>query len=217
VNAVTLKGSYRLNSFLFAAGLAALASAGCGDDGSSTSPVGMAGTGAPAAGTGSGTAGTPPVTTAGTGAAGTASGLAGTGVAGTGAAGTGSGAAGMAAGAAGMGSAVAPTLTNFYSMVYANKCAICHAMAPADNANGKLGGIKTKDQFYEAVVNKPTQGVMCTGKGMYIVPNQPGMSVMVQKTSMTPPCGVQMPVGQMLEPEEAKLLSDWVAAGALNN
>jgi len=135
----------------------------------------------------------------------------------SGTAGRASGAAGMTSGAAGTGSGAAVTLTEIYSTIYVNKCAICHAMPPSDNANGKLGGIKDKNAFHAAVVGKPMQGVMCVGKGTYVVAGQPTMSTLVSKLGATAPCGVQMPVGNMLEDTEIKMITDWIAAGAPNN
>jgi hypothetical protein len=105
-----------------------------------------------------------------------------------------------------------------WEMVIVNQCAVCHGMMPKDSANGNLGNIKGgKDAFYNAVVNKPAQGSQCMGKGMYVVPGNPQMSLLLQKLSSTPPCGVEMPVGGMLEPDQVKLITDWVAAGAMNN
>lgn len=131
--------------------------------------------------------------------------------AGMGAAGTNAGAAGAAR------TSTAPTLTQIYDTIYAMKCAVCHSMAPSDNANGALGMIRSKDQFYQAIVGKPTQGSQCTGEGMYVVAGNPAMSVLVQKTSAMPPCGMQMPLGGMLQQTEVKMLIDWISAGALNN
>ncbi len=153
---------------------------------------------------------------AGTGAAGMMAPAAGTTAT---AAGTGAPAAGTGTtGASGTGATgAAPTLTDLYDMVYVTNCAVCHGMMPSDNTNGKLGMIRNKQAFYDALVNKPAQGVQCTGKGMYIVPGNPTMSLLVQKVSSTPPCGVEMPVGGMLQPTEVKMLTDWIAAGAMNN
>lgn len=227
VNAVILNRSNVGRSlgqkhWMFVAVSAVLAAVGCSDDAPmNVGPVGTAGTTgaaagsmAPAAGTTAAAAGTTAA------AAGTTAAAAGTtaAAAGTSAGTAGTGAAGMAAGTAGTGtSGAAPTLTEVYDMVYVTNCAVCHGMAPSDNTNGKLGMIRGKQAFYDALVNKPTQGVQCTGKGMYIVPGNPAMSVLVQKVSTTPPCGVEMPVGGMLQPAEVKMLSDWIAAGAMNN
>jgi hypothetical protein len=221
VNAVILN---RSNVWMFVAVSAVLAAMGCSDDAMNVGPVGTGGTGAaagsmaPAAGTTAAAAGT---TAAAAGTTAAAAGTTAT-AAGTGAttAGTGAGVAGtgMTGGTAGTGtSGAAPTLTEVYDMVYVTNCAVCHGMAPSDNTNGKLGMIRGKQAFYDALVNKPTQGVQCTGKGMYIVPGNPAMSVLVQKVSSTPPCGVEMPVGGMLQPAEVKMLTDWIMAGAMNN
>lgn len=123
-----------------------------------------------------------------------------------------------AAPAAGSGAtSAAPTLTQIYEMVYTMKCAACHSMAPSDNQNGKLGMLRSKDQLYDALVNKPAQGAMCMGKGTYVVPGKPEMSLLIQKLSAKPPCGVTMPLGGTLEPMLIEKLSAWISAGALNN
>jgi mono/diheme cytochrome c family protein len=207
-------GRNHLPNLTFVAVWTVLAAVGCSSDsGTAPLPVGTAGA---AAGTGTVVAGS------GTGAAGMIASPAGTGT--TGAAGMGTtGAAGSTtttppAGAAGAApTGPAPTLTQIYDSVYVTNCAVCHGMVPNVNTNGNLGPIKNKDAFYMSLVNKPTQGPACMGKGMYIVPGQPAMSVLLQKVSTTPPCGVEMPVGGMLMASDVKLLTDWVAAGALNN
>jgi hypothetical protein len=207
------RGRQHLPELTFVAVCAVIAAVGCGgDDSSTTNPVGTtAGTGVAgsvgAAGTVSAVAGTGTAAVAGTGA----SAAAGTGAAA--AAGTG------AAAAAGTGAAAggAVTLSMVYDTVYVTNCAVCHGMMPSDNTNGKLGMIRNKDQFFAALVGKPTQGSQCMGKGTYIVPGSPATSILVQKVSTTPPCGVEMPVGGMLMASDVKLITDWVSAGALNN
>lgn len=97
------------------------------------------------------------------------------------------------------------------------KCAACHSMAPSDNQNGKLGMLRSKDQLYVALVNKPAQGSMCMGKGTYIIPGKPEQSLLIQKLSAKPPCGVTMPLGGGLELTHVEMLSAWIAAGAMNN
>ncbi|HKU39997.1 MAG TPA: hypothetical protein VJR89_17675, partial [Polyangiales bacterium] len=165
--------------------------------------VAAAGTGVTAAGTGA-TAADTSATAAGTGAA----------MAGTGAATAGTGAA--TAGTGG-GAPAQVTLSMVYTMLW-SKCALCHAMMPNPGSNGGLGSVNSKDVFYNAVVNKPLQGPLCMGKGMYVVPGKPEMSVLLQKLSMEmPPCGSQMPVGNPLDPAEIKLVSDWIAGGAKND
>jgi hypothetical protein len=181
------------------AGTTAMPAAGSMAPAAGTTATGTAGTAAmPAAGTGTGTTAGTGATTAGTGAT--------MGPAGTGAAGM------MSSGGA------APTLQMVYETVYVTNCAVCHGMAPSPSANGNLGNVKGgKDTFFQMLVNKPAQGPQCMGKGMYIVPGNPAMSLLLQKVSSTPPCGVEMPVGGMLQPTEVKMISDWIMAGALNN
>jgi hypothetical protein len=127
------------------------------------------------------------------------------------------GSAGMTAAGSGATSSSAPTLTEIYSKIYTLSCAACHSMAPSDNQNGMLGMIRSKDQLYAALVDKPAQGSQCMGKGTYIVPGHPETSLLIQKLSTKPPCGVSMPLGGMSQPHMLELLSAWIAAGALNN
>lgn len=232
----------RVPNLTFVAVCAMVAAVGCGGDSGTENPVGAAGaTAAAGTGTPSGAAGattgaagattgaagaTTPTGAAGaatgaagaaTGAAGAATGAAGAAGAATGAAGAAMGAAGTAAGAAGMAAAGGtPTLSMIYDMVYVAHCAVCHGMNPGAS-NGMLGGIKNKQAFYDTLVGKPaTAG--CMGKGNYITAGQPSMSVLVEKISMDmPPCGARMPPGDVLQPEEIKMVTDWITAGAMNN
>lgn len=127
--------------------------------------------------------------------------------------------AGVVAALAGSGAATgpAPTLSQIYETVYAMSCAVCHSMAPNDNQNGMLGMIRSKDQLYAALVNKPAQGAQCAGKGTYIVPGDPQTSLLMQKLSANPSCGSSMPLGSMLQPMQIELFRAWIAAGAMNN
>jgi hypothetical protein len=36
-------------------------------------------------------------------------------------------------------------------------------------------------------------------------------------TATTPPCGVRMPIGGMLKPEQITQIRQWIAMGAQNN
>lgn len=241
MNAVTLKLSYvarafgqRVPNLTFVAVCAMVAAAGCGGDSSTPPPqnVGVAGAGAAgtvgaagaatgAAGAATGAAGATTTTgaagaTTPTGAAGAAVGAAGA----TGAAGAATGTAGAAPGAAGAGATTGggggATLQMVYDTVYVTKCAVCHGMNPG-SSNGMLGGIRGKQAFYDTLVGKPAGGG-CSGKGNYITPGQPAMSVLSEKVSMDmPPCGARMPPGDVLAPEEIKLINDWITAGAMNN
>jgi hypothetical protein len=102
-------------------------------------------------------------------------------------------------------------------MLYTKSCAACHSMARSDNQNGMLGMIRSKDQLHAALVNQPAQGTQCMDKGTYIVPGHPETSLLMQKLSAKPPCGVVMPLGGMLQPNMVDMLSAWIAAGAPSN
>lgn len=179
-----------------------------GTAGTST-PTGAAGTAAnpPTASTGAAaTAGIGAATTAGAGAA--AAGTVAAATAGTGTMATAG--AGAAAGDA--------TLTAVFAIVQTN-CLVCHGMPSKDSTNGNLGMIRDKAQFYAAVVGKPMQGVAnkCMDKGMYVVPGNPAMSMLLRKTMEPPPCGAQMAPGNPLSEADTKTLTDWIMAGAPNN
>lgn len=198
------------------AGTGTAATAGASAAGTGTTSA-TAGTGSTArAGTGaSATAGTGAATTAGTGAAataGTGAAAAGTGAAAT--AGTGAAAAGTGAGAAGTGAAAGGATFADVAKVF-ERCLVCHGMPAKDGTNGNFGGV-TKATLHAAIVNKPMAGVsnMCMGKGMYVVPGNPAMSMLLQKVSANPPCGATMPPGDMLTAAETKTLTDWIMAGA---
>ena len=180
---------------------------GIAGTGTPTGAAGMAGNWPTAATGAAATAGTGAETTAGTGA----DAVAGTGAAAT--AGTGTMATAGAGAAAG-----GATLTAVFAIMQTN-CVACHGMPSMDTLNGNLGMIKDKAQFYAAVVGKPMRGVanMCMGKGMYVVPSNPAMSMLLQKTMDPPPCGAQMAPGNPLSAADTKTLTDWIMAGAPNN
>lgn len=140
-------------------------------------------------------------------------GSAGTGVA-TGEATNEVGAAGAAGGRDASGP---PSLSMIYQEIYLMKCAICHSMRPSPETNGNLGGIRDKTAFYLALVGRPAQGPQCAGQWDYVTPHQPHNSLLVQKLGTKPPCGVQMPVGGTLDASEVSMITQWIAAGAIDN
>lgn len=113
--------------------------------------------------------------------------------------------------------AAPPTFSQVYETIYTASCAVCHSMAPSDSSNGRLGMIRSRNQLYEALLEKPAQGSKCADKGMYVVPGKPALSLLLQKLSATPPCGAEMPLGSMLDRQLVRQIEAWIAAGAPNN
>lgn len=62
------------------------------------------------------------------------------------------------------------------------------------------------------------RGGLISGTRM-VVPGEPCNSILVQKTSRTPPFGSRMPLNgpPNYSPEEEQIVRDWVAEGAANN
>ena len=113
-----------------------------------------------------------------------------------------------------------PTFTTIYTTTITNKCSPCHTTATGDGVMfGKLD-MTTQANAYANLVNVPTAGVSCSGKGTRVVPNKPDDSVMYLKVSLDDPtpCGNKMPDNlPPLTSEEAEGIEDWIAAGAQNN
>jgi hypothetical protein len=138
-------------------------------------------------------------------------------------AGMGSGAAGTSSTAGtGGGTAGAATFTAVLALFGqdAANCGICHATA-ANKANGSLMfNSNNKQATYDALVGKTSAGgvgSMCGGK-TYVVPGKPAESLLYQKLSASPPCGMRMPQGMPpLSDAAMQTLSAWITAGANND
>jgi hypothetical protein len=58
----------------------------------------------------------------------------------------------------------------------------------------------------------------CSATGlMRVKPGDPDNSLIIQKVSGSPPCGVAMPPGGMIKPERLMALRSWIQAGANND
>lgn len=156
------------------------------------------------------------------GTAGASAGTAGAGPAtgGTGAAGSGTGGAGGGAASGG-----APTFTRvFEEILTGTGCAVgaCHgsAMGPS-----KLG-LADKTDAYMGLVGVMAMGSEgpgaaaggCAGMPFTRVKaGDPDNSLLVQKLEGKQTCGKEMPIGNMLKPDQIKLVRDWIMAGAQND
>jgi hypothetical protein len=206
------------SQLFFAIGVSviAIAAPGCAksddDGGNSTGTGGMTATG--------GVLGTGGMVAAGTG------GVIGAGTGGTPAAGTGGtpvmGTGGVT-GAAGMGAGQAVTFAKVYSDVIVGTGCLagiaCHSQ-PA-------GNLRMSDQMsaYMNLVGVMAMGMNtmggmtnCVDSGlMRVKAGDPDNSLLVQKVSGSPPCGIAMPPGGMVKPENLMLLRTWIQNGANND
>lgn len=159
--------------------------------------AGIGAAGAPAAGTGgSGVAGAP---AAGTGAGGAAGApAAGRGAAGGPAAGAGGGGGAAGGSAAGAG---CPNACNIFLTI----CSGCHGMGGMLGGNLDLTSPNVKMRLSGAKSTSPD----CSGRTI-VDPAAPANSLVVQKVT-EPPCGLKMPPGTELLPDEKACIQAWAA------
>ena len=93
--------------------------------------------------------------------------------------------------------------------------------------------LSSKVRAYWSLVGQPCMGPACSQSGMRVVPWQPDRSVMYQKLSPSPPCGIQMPAdlttfstngtselkfsGPPLSADQQQLIYNWIQEGAQND
>ncbi len=111
--------------------------------------------------------------------------------------------------------------SEIYPMIFPSmtnpRCNFCHSMPASEASNGKLSMGSDPSTAYAALVGKSSGSGMCMGKPL-VVPNQPDMSLFLQKLSENPPCGSRMPVGGMpLSTQQLAMIRSWIAAGAKND
>lgn len=202
----------------------------CGDDGGSGGSggaAGVAGTTGATGGTGgtSGMAGMGGVGGGGTGGGGTGGGGAG-GTGGVGGGGTGGG--GTGGGGTGGTGGMPPTGNPTWSAIYP-EIIMARGCAQGAQCHGGAGGMLTlsdADTAYAALVDVMAMGVLpgftnCSESGLKrVVPNDPDMSLLVQKLAGTQMCGLQMPPGgpaSLIPAEQLEQVKMWIAGGALKN
>lgn len=131
--------------------------------------------------------------------------------------------AALLAGVAGCSSpAEAPAAPATFSAIYPrlfpvttkSQCNFCHGLPPNDKSNGSLSMGMDKATAYAALVGKIAVGSACAGKSL-VSPNQPGLSLFLQKLGPGDTCGSHMPLGgDPLTSEELDQVARWIAAGA---
>jgi len=111
---------------------------------------------------------------------------------------------------------VAPTFTNVYANVLQGACTGCHTTGHATGLD-----MSSKATAYTNLVDKAAgQGgtsTSCMGKTR-VTGGAPGASLLFTKIDHSAGCGNPMPLGgAKLPADKAKLVSDWIAAGARND
>jgi hypothetical protein len=78
---------------------------------------------------------------------------------------------------------------------------------------------------YAALVGVKAMGTNTTAGGtncadtnlLRVTPGDPEGSLLIKKLEGNPPCGMAMPVGGMLKPEQIMLIRTWIQNGASND
>lgn len=126
------------------------------------------------------------------------------------------------AGSAGTASAApAAKFSDVYAMLFPRTtnahCDMCHGLPPFDQSNGNLSTGMDPASTYAALVGKASTSSMCVGR-VYVVPGHPEQSLLLQKVSPTPPCGLRMPNGgAALSDAQTEMIRSWIAGGALDD
>lgn len=163
----------------------------------------------------------------GAGGAGGASGAGGAGGAGGASGMVSGGMGGMPAGMGGMGATgptYAPTFSAIFKEVLTNgmtgncMAGFCHGAAPSPMGSGNLViTFADKQGAYDNLVNHvSTGGTMCEGRTL-VVPGDSANSLLIQKLSATPPCGMRMPIGEPLSDMHIAQITQWIDLGAPND
>ena len=112
-----------------------------------------------------------------------------------------------------------PTFTQVYAII-TSRCTPCHTTAGGIGISQGHLDMTTKAAAFMNLVNTPTAGVACTGKGTRVTPGDEATSIMYLKVSLDDPtpCGEKMPLGGPALPQaEADTIENWIKGGAPNN
>ena len=136
----------------------------------------------------------------------------------------------------GCGSSTSPSANSFtkvYSDVIQPQCSndFCHFNGASIRYSAL--DLSSKVRAYWSLVGMPCMGPACSQSGMRVVPWQPDHSILYQKLSPSPPCGIQMPAdsttfstngtselkfsGAPLSADQQQLIHDWIQEGAQDN
>lgn len=127
-----------------------------------------------------------------------------------------------------------PPSANSFTKVYADviqpKCTneFCHFNGASIRYSAL--DLSSRVRAYWSLVGMPCLGPACSQTGMRVIPWQPDHSILYQKLSPSPPCGIQMPAdsthfytngtsdltfsGTALPADQQKLIHDWIQEGA---
>ena len=122
----------------------------------------------------------------------------------------------------------AATVASDWNSIYqqlGKMCTVCHGTASATSLGMGflLGDPDTTNptnicNAYHNILNKKSVTPMCASTNLsLIVPGQPDSSLLLKKIEGTQPCGMGMPLGAPLGPNNAITLAvrQWITAGAL--
>ena len=130
-----------------------------------------------------------------------------------------------------------PSSANSFTKVYAEviqpQCSndFCHYNGVSIRYSAL--DLSSRVRAYWSLVGLPCMGPACSQSGMRVVPWQPQQSIMYQKLSPSPPCGIQMPAdsttfstngtselkfsGPALSADQQQLIYNWIQEGAQDN
>jgi hypothetical protein len=127
----------------------------------------------------------------------------------------------------------ANSFTNVYAEVIQPQCSndFCHFNGTSIRFSAL--DLSSKVRAYWSLVGLPCMGPACSQSGIRVVPWQPDISIMYQKLSPSPPCGIQMPAdsatystngtseltfsGPALPSDQQQLIYNWIQEGAQDN
>jgi hypothetical protein len=96
-------------------------------------------------------------------------------------------------------------------------CDMCHGLPAFDASNGNLSTGMDKTSTYAALAGKTSTSSKCGGRA-FVVAGHPEMSLLLQKLTPAPPCGLRMPNGGApLSDVQIEMIRSWITAGAQNN
>jgi hypothetical protein len=114
---------------------------------------------------------------------------------------------------------MAPTFTQVYAII-SSKCTPCHTTSTGIGVTMGHLDMTSQAAAFMNLVNTPTAGISCAGKGTRVTPGMPDASIMYLKISLDDPtpCGSKMPLGlPPLSQTEANTIESWIMGGAMNN
>jgi hypothetical protein len=141
----------------------------------------------------------------------------------------GTGAGGVSAGASGAAGALPSQpadakFSTIYGTIIVGSGCIAGPTCHASDAGGKLTMLEQGKAYTGLVgvqamgVNMTAGGTNCSDTGLIRVkPGDPDNSLLIKKLEGSPPCGMPMPVGGMLKPEQILQIRTWIQSGANND